>query len=394
MPLGNEIGKFLWAIGEQTDGFKFGKPWRNSSKSLGLVIPILREKDIKRKYQMMEEAKGKIDIKDTGSVNVMRVFSNADVNVFIRSGVILSGAGQTRATVSGMVVIPNSNQDIDVKCVYASKPTHAGAKMEAVDVAPPIVMQSLHDSQRDTWNAVSYFAQTSGIRARHGGGSRMHARLGFSGEDRVIGSAMHFDEQESVSDDLLGVMKEVEKSQKSVEGAIKDIPVMKDQVGAIIFDVDSIVGFEVFDSPKSWAAMHQKVLSKYGEVIRKEQEDMLFELKPEVVPKKISEFIEELTKSDEKTTHTNEVSKTIVIDGDRHVGEYTMIGADVIHVIAFKRERAREQRQSARPVTEQNRRTRIRSSLDDDEDVPRRREQSVHVGILNPFERNRYRCFY
>jgi len=366
MPLGNEIGKFLWAIGEQTDGFKFGKPWRNSSKSLGLVIPIIREKDIKRKYKMMEETRGKIDIKDTGSVNIMKVFSNADMNVFIRSGIILSGTGQTRATASGMVVMPNSNQDIDVKCVYASKPTRAGAKMEAVDVAPPIVMQSLHDSQRDTWNAVSYFAQTSGIRARHGRGSRMESRLRYGGHQMIGASFLSMDETKNSagSDDLLGVMKEVEKSQKSVEGAIKDIPVMKDQVGAIIFDVDSIVGFEVFDSPKSWASMHQKVLSKYGEVIRNEQEDMLFELKPEVIPKKITDFIEELTKSDEKTSYSNEVSKTIVIDGDRHVGEYTMLGTDIIHVIAFKRERAREQRQSARPAPPK-RETRIRSSLDD-----------------------------
>ena len=392
MSLGNEIGKFLWAIGEQTDGFKFGKPWRNSSKSLGLVIPIIREKDVKRKYQMIEENKGKIDIKDTGSVNVMRVFSNADVNIFIRSGVILSGAGQTRATVSGMVVMPNSNQDIDVKCVYASKPTHAGAKMEVVDVAPPIVMQSLRESQRDTWDAVSFFSQAASPKYKS---RRMESRLGYSGLHARIG-AVHqgLDEQESAvgSDDLLGVMKEVEKSQKSVEGAIKDIPVMKDQVGAIIFDVDSIVGFEVFDSPKSWEAMHQKVLSKYGEVIRKEQEDMLFELKPEVIPKKITEFIEELTKADEKTTHTNDVSKTIVIDGDRHVGEYTMLGTDIIHVIAFKRERAREQRQSARPAPPK-RETRIRSSLDDSNEWEPIKERNIHVGKLDFNERNKYRCF-
>jgi len=325
MPLGNDIGKFLFAIAEQTDGFSFGKPWRNSNMSLGLVIPILREKDVKRKYQMFEDSKDKIDIEDTGDVNIMRVVSKAGENVFIRSGVILEGGGQTRTVISGMVVMPNSEQDIDVKCVYASKPTSRGAKMKYADVAPPIVMQSLHDSQRDTWNAVGHYT------TKH----RSSARTAFVG-------MVSFDSAEEIgvssSDDLLGTIREVEHSQKDVEGAIKDIPIQKNQVGAIIFDIDSIVGFEIFDSPKSWKALHKAVIKKYDEVLRKKQDKMLFELKPEIIPEKIAEFVEELCKADEKTTHSNEISKTIVIDGEKHIGEYTTIGADCIHVIAFKRE--------------------------------------------------------
>lgn len=358
MPLGNEIGQFLWKIGEQTDGFTFGKPWRASNRSLGLVIPVLREGELKRKYKMMEEVKGKIDIEDTGDIDRMLVISNDEMNVFIRSGVILSGSGQTRATISGMIIMPNSKQEIKVKCVYASKPTQRGAKMVAEDLAPPIVMQSLHDSQRDTWNAVSHYA------------SGMKAQVGFMSmtDHSVLGAKQQMGGIRSLdSDDLLGTMREVERSQKTVEGVIKDIPVQKNQVGCIIFDIDSIVGFEVFDGPKSWKAMHKKVISKYNEVLRKEQEKMLFELKPDVIPKKIAEFIEDLTKSDEKTTHSNEVSKTVVIDGERHIGEYTTIGADTIHVIVFKRERPKMKNTPVRQRERQrNTESRLVSTLEKD----------------------------
>lgn len=364
MPLGNEIGKFLWNIAEKKNGFDFGKPWKQSSKSLGLVIPILRTGSVKRKYKMMEEVKGKIDIEDTGHVNIMRVVSKGDENTFIRSGIILEGGGQTRAVISGMIVLPNSTQDIDVKCVYASKPTQRGAKMHISDIAPPIVMQSLHESQRDTWDAVSLFAMSSGHKRRS---SRMGFRSsgggGLYGVRASIGAVHGLDS--SPDDDLLNVMRDVEKSQKDVEGAIKDIPVMENQVGCIIFNIDSIVGFEVFDSPESWKSMHKQVIKKYNEVLRKEQEKMLFELKPEVIPEKIAEFVEEICKSDEKTSHETEVSRTIVVDGERHVGEYTTIGADVIHIIMFKRSTPKKKDNPSSGGYRQPR-SRIRSSLEPD----------------------------
>ncbi|GAG92915.1 unnamed protein product, partial [marine sediment metagenome] len=197
MPLGNEIGKFLWNIAEKKNGFDFGKPWKQSSKSLGLVIPILRTSSVKRKYKMMEEVKGKIDIEDTGHVNVMRVVSKGDENTFIRSGIILEGGGQTRAVISGMIVLPNSTQDIDVKCVYASKPTQRGAKMHISDIAPPIVMQSLHESQRDTWDSVQTYSAKTGHDGRRSSGMHMLSSMG-SGKERALGRIGHVSTAEEV----------------------------------------------------------------------------------------------------------------------------------------------------------------------------------------------------
>ncbi len=369
IPLGNEVGKFLWNLAEQKNGYSFGKPWKQTETSLGLVIPILRKQAPKRDYEMLEETNEKIEIEDTGRVNLLKVLSKSDKNVFIRSGVIFEGDAQSRAVVSGLVMMPNSQQEIDVKCVYASKPTHRGAKMKEADIAPPIVMQSLHSSQRETWDAVSFFSQSVGKTSkkrrhmRHSFSERPNPRYGLhSGRRSRIGSSNRLfssnignyktpqvrqesvETEETGSDDLLGTMREVEESQKSIENAINDIPVQENQVGAIIFDFDSIIGFEVFDSPQSWKALHKKVIKKYNKVLRKEQEKMLFELKPEVIPEKISEFIEELIDSDEITAFENEKSKTIVIDGDRYIGEYTELKQNIIHLIAFKKENARKKK--------------------------------------------------
>ena len=328
MSLGNEVGKFMWNIAEQKEGFSFGKAWKNSSNSLGLVIPILRNKEVHRNYKMLEETKN-VKITDTGSIDSAHVKSSDDSTVFIRSGIILVGPTQERATVAGVVILPNSEQDIEVKCVHASKGIRPGAAydLNKTEVVPASIYLALaetedrHEKQGRVWSSVQ----------------RYSARMGT--EHRMIGTAL--DRHMLGSDDLVGTLKEIEKDKKTIEGALKDIPLLDGQVGAIIFDRVGITGFEVFDSPKSWAAMHQKVLSKYSDVLMQEQEESLFELKEEVIPKKIAAFIEEIMNSDEKQMHATKSSITYVIDGEKCIGEYTMINESVIHVLAFKREMAK-----------------------------------------------------
>jgi hypothetical protein len=269
---------------------------------------------------------------------------------FIRSGIILVGSTQERVTLAGVVITPNSEQDIEVKCVHASKGIRPGAiyDLEKTEVAPASIHLAFAESDRNekqgrVWDSVQRYSakmKSSNIGSAH----------------RVYGS--HISAQSLVQDDdLVGTMREVEKSKKTVEGALKDIPLMENQVGAIIFDRVGITGFEVFDSTKSWAAMHQKVLSKYSDVLMQEQEESIFELKEDVIPKKISAFIEEIMQADEKQTHATKSSITYVIDGEKVIGEYTMINEAVIHVLAFKREmpksKAKEmERNRSKPIND------------------------------------------
>jgi len=321
MSLGNDIGKFMWNIGEQKEGFKFGEPWRHSDKALGLVIPILRTKEINRQYKIIEETKN-IEIKDTGNIDSALVDSKEDVNVFIRGGVILAGDTQERATQYGVIIEPTSKQEVAVRCVHASKGIRSGAKLRTSEYVPTSVQKNLYaGDQGDTWGSVgAYFTQCS-----------------MGGNTHFVGASLTMQSMKSDSDDLLATIEEVDRISKDIEKAIQDIPVAKNQVGAIIFDIDSIIGFEVFDSQDSWKALHKKVIKKYGESLLREQQDMLFELKPEVIPKKINDFIEQILEADEKQVHTTKVSNTKIIDGKKIIGEYTQLEKDIIHLIAFNR---------------------------------------------------------
>jgi hypothetical protein len=350
MSLSNDVGKFMWAIAEQKEGFSFGKAWKNSSNALGLVIPIIRNKEVHRNYKMLEETK-KVTVTDTGSIDQAHVKSKDDSNVFIRSGIILVGSTQERVTLAGVVVTPNSEQDIEVKCVHASKGIRSGAIYDLAksEIAPASIHLAFAESDRNekqgrVWDSVQRYSA-----------KMKSSNLGSS--HRVYGS--HISAQSLVQDDdLVGTLKEIEKSKQTVEGSLRDIPLVDDQVGAIIFDRVGITGFEVFDSPKSWAAMHQKVLSKYSDVLMQEQEESLFELKEEVIPKKISAFVEDIMQADEKQTHATKSSITYVIDGEKVIGEYTMISESVIHVLAFKREipksKQKDQSRILRPMSDRH----------------------------------------
>ena len=349
MTLGNDIGIFFWNIAEQKEGFTFGKPWRQSKQSLGLVIPILREKDVERKYKMIEETK-KVTIEDTGSIDKVRIVNKGDDNVFIRSGVILtSDASQERVTVSGIIIQPHSTQEVEVKCIHASKGIRGGTKMKATNYAPPIVLSALYSrddrgevDQGRVWESVQKYSMKT-MKSRDASFTSRGPTIGMSTQrmGRRIGAIKSLDAMEqplsAPSDDLISTINEVETSRKSIEGAIKEMPLVEHQVGAIIFDSVGIVGFEVFDGEKSWKALHKKVLAKYSDILQKEQEEPLFQLNENIIPEKIRDFVEKIMESKESTIHESKLSATKIIDGTKIVGEYTEINGEIIHVIAFKR---------------------------------------------------------
>lgn len=353
MTLGNDIGIFLWNIAEQKEGFTFGKPWRQSKQSLGLVVPILREKDIQRKYKMIEETK-KITIEDTGSIDKVRIINKGDDSVFIRSGVILtSDSTQERVTVSGIIIQPNSTQEVEVKCIHASKGIRSGTKMKATNYAPPIVLAALYArddrgevDQGRVWNSVIRYSSKMQNRKKNSfsmsslGARNLDSRSSIIGAQtsRRIGRIKSVEQPISApSDDLAKTIDEVETVKKTIEGAIKEMPVMEHQVGAIIFDSVGIVGFEVFDGTKSWKALHKKVIAKYSDILQKEQEEPLFQLNKDIIPEKIRDFVEKIMESKESTIQESKLSTTKIIDGVKIVGEYTGINGEIIHVIAFKR---------------------------------------------------------
>ncbi len=140
------------------------------------------------------------------------------------------------------------------------------------------------------------------------------------------------------SDDLLQSLRDVEKLKKHVENSVVNLPLMEHQVGVVVCDRLGIIGFEVFDSPRSWAALHKKIIAKYDDVLLTETTHYpshLFET--QYVQKMVLDFIEEISRTTETPSVETSTSKTVVLEDDRLIGEYTMLRGEVIHLIVFRK---------------------------------------------------------
>lgn len=318
--IGENLRNLLGNISEEKNGFKFGKTWRFSEKSLGVVVPILRTGCVERNYVTQSEAKDKVKITDKGTIDRLKVENKGKDAVFIRTGTIFEGDTQERGVTSSMIVEPETEEiEIGVRCVHASKGINTGSVMGFVGFAPRDVTITLCSSapQHEVWSSV-----------RHEVGRTFSAYAG-SNDNISVGIG---------NDDLVGNMKKIEGFKGNIDEMLKKVPFVDNQIGAVIFDHNGVLGMEFFDSSKSWEAIHREIISKYGDELSKEQAEPIFELKEKMVKKKILEFIGKLLVFTEKTVVTQRNSETRVIEGTDVVGEYTILKDDVIHFLAMRKE--------------------------------------------------------
>jgi len=155
-----ELQAFLRLITGNEEGFSLGEPWKYSEDALAVVVPILRPDAPDREYITMYEVLKELDIKDTGSINVVELQSKVDKPIFVRAGTIFTGKTQSRAA-QNSGVYQKGTINIDVKCVHQSHGISRGAKMEFGDIAPPSVTMNLMSQadQRRVWNSVHKFTR-------------------------------------------------------------------------------------------------------------------------------------------------------------------------------------------------------------------------------------------
>jgi hypothetical protein len=315
-------------ISEEKNGFKLGEPWRYSENSLGLVIPILRETKEDRQYILLEETK-KVKLSDTGDISRVKVVSNESRPVFIRVGSIVKGATQERAMETSIIIDPQSEApdvtvkkgikvpaegvEVPVRCVHATRGISGGAIMAFAGHAPrslDIQFMAKAD-QRQVWGSVNHYS------------AQASSRL------------MSMGHRITMDDNLLGNIEKVAEYDKDIKKAIKNVPVLENQVGAVIFDQAKVVGIELFDHPKSWETYHENIILKYGDVLVKKEES-LFELKRELIPKKIKDFFNEIKGLDSKVSYKANTSVTYQLTGDDYIGEYTEFNKEVIHLLVMR----------------------------------------------------------
>jgi len=304
------------------DGYRFGEPWRTSSKALSFVVPIIQEApSSSRNYYVVEEVKDRVTIEDTGHIGEVRVKGDIDKPVFFRGGGVLEGVGtQSRAVKFDVVVIPQREETIKVLCVHASHPISTGRKFRVRGVAPrPVFMALASGDQYATWSAVSNYSRT--------------LWQASATSPRTTTAPFY-------SDNLVTVMETVERFREDVKKKLEKIPAtLQNQVGVVVIDAKGVVGLELFDHPDSWKAFSDSIIRHYEDVLTEEAEADIFKLDEEKIVPTIKNFLEKAKNCKEEQVWKGEAGTTYALKGDEIVGQYTTIEDKTIHLILAREEK-------------------------------------------------------
>lgn len=341
-----EIEGFLNNISKEI-GYKLGTPWRYSEKALGVVVPILKQDGIyeDRIYITLEEAKDQgITFKDTGHIDRVILETKSRRPIFVRSGTALkSGGTQPRAVEASVVIIPQEQkeeedtipatpiitaQEITVRCIYSTKPISSNMKFEYGGYVPVEVENALMSrrGQSATWDAVGN--STHRLMSQRIGSTQ---RFAYS-SGRIGSGTM---QSNAATNDLLGVMEDVDKFTGDIDKILAKIPLFENQVGAVFLDMKDVLGLELFDHPKSWESIHKEVEKRLGESLAKEEEKTFFKPDYDSIRPLTLAFLKKLLES-EKIETSHGITSTVTLRGDGVIGEATTIDGKVIHLIGMK----------------------------------------------------------
>jgi hypothetical protein len=326
----NIIESFVGDIFKEQGEFSIGNPWRNSDLSVTCVVPIIRACDKNPDYIVLSKAMN-VDIMDTGRIDKVKIKNNEDKPVFIRMGELLTGKTQERSVVSSRVIMPGEEQNIEVKCVHASRPISPGASFKSGGIAP--MRDSLYSStsargmsvnQQTSWNMDSNY------------GNQVNCMLSRDsspvGETPLFGN-INLGEPGSVKqDDLSSAYGKVKDALKDV---LKDIPLFNDQIGIVLIDKDGMHSMDCFDLHGSWKAMKESVTGKDAIAIAQEEAEGVFDYKPEKAKEVIKKVLEGVINKND--VFKGENTKTVGLELDGHVGEAVLYKNKVIHLLLARK---------------------------------------------------------
>lgn len=324
------VQQFIKSVASEKTGFVLGEAWRMSEESLNVIVPITRKSKKKRKYITLAEAQD-VKVEDTGQVNYLYIQNNEKKPLLISRGELFRGKAQERVAIHGTIVMPGKSTRINVHCVHQSKPTSRGAEMKYGGRVPSDIDLS---NQANTWSSVqthnaTYLANTgrgpkiklkNTLKSR-GGAMRVPGVLadhvpdeddmprmshtyfascnstpdmsvtcdslgseerGSAGPDGLMDSVSNLGDIGDVpaADDLVDALDDMSSF---IKEAMRKIPPIENQVGAIFIRENKLNGLDVYDLPGSWDAVKNDVVAKEGSSYLKKEEANVFEFKPEKV---------------------------------------------------------------------------------------------------------------
>ena len=319
---------------QESNGFRWGEPVRPDD-AVAIVVPILRSGVAgEPSYLLLEEVKDRVEFADSGRIGGVRVRARGvDKPIFIRSGTILKGRGtQSRAPAVSAVVYPEVEAELEVRCVHASHPVVGGRRFEAAVYKAPTTVQRalLTGSQYAVWSSVRDYAM-----------SRVLGHFASSLSRSLAASAAYSrpaDSEPLYVDDLPSLL-EVEAGKKFIDEIVKQLPVLEDQVGIAVLDMDGAVGMELFDHPKSWKALAESIVKSYEDALSRRSG--LFKPDASKVREELSKFLAKIQACEAEPAYQNRGATTFLLKSQEIVGEYTVLGGEVIHLLAMRRGRGR-----------------------------------------------------
>ena len=306
------IKQFIESVREEKDGFILDKPWRLEESSIGVIIPVLRSIKKDRTYITLAEARH-IKIEDTGDINFVYVKSEEGLPVLISRGEIFRGKTQERAAIHDHLVFPGKGLRVAVRCVHASKGINIGSEMKSGGRTPYKVN---FVSQGKTWETVKSY----------------HTQYTCSSSSSTSTSTIGSSASRSIphSDDLASTLDSLTESLKEV---LKKIPYIDNQVGAIFYRENKLMGLDVYDLPDSWKKIKEDVVEKEGASFLEKDEDNMFDFKPEKAKAQVQKHLG--VEFNEKEIWAGEY-KLIEIRSENLIGEALIYGDNVLHLTMWK----------------------------------------------------------
>ncbi len=294
---GENLLRFVRALAER-DGWSIGPPWL-SDGGRALLLPILRTETRKRPYVLAQEVAADVRAKDTGRIDRIRIRNDSGSRIVICPGTVFRGLGtNSRASTVGAAVEPNGIADLEVKCVEAGHPVAAGESLELTPtVVPEAVLQALlRRDQGRVWAAIRSSTPTDGLTA----------------------------------DDPIGALADGTGSGRSAEELIRAVPRLDRQCGAFLIDEDGVEAMEMFDSPESWDAASNAFVQRHADALRPTRGSPLKTIANEEAAIGLAKgFLDELARAGQR--RLGEYSWFV----SQPLAEFTAIGDEVIHLIAF-----------------------------------------------------------
>ena len=338
---------FVESVMREEDGFSFGDPW-NYKNSEGTILPIRREGRRRRKYRTLEEVlkdtRDAIEVTETGFIRKVRILNRTDIPIFVRMGTVFAGVGtQSRAAQGSVVLVPSRKaRPVTVRCVEAAVPIRGGTRFNVAAFSAPLAVEMglYARDQQEVWDRVAAYAR--------GRAQPERARRG-------VDHGMYLLRRDS---SLMAAVNAVDAFKEKVDKVLEVVPSYEDQVGLVFLDRSGVLGVEAFDNPKSWEAVSDRIVKKYGEVISVPEGDDAPAPEPDrdKVVEQAHRFLQALAASKGRATFHQSGHRTFALTGKGLVGEYTIIGGDVMHLTGVRYSRKKRKKGQMRPTYQPRRR--------------------------------------